>query len=51
MDLVITLRKEVANRDQGELIYQLVKQRLEDHPEVKITGHITNHFDLEPTPS
>lgn len=51
MKLVITLRKEVTDRDQGELIFNLIKQRLEDRPDVEITGHITNHFDLEEPPS
>lgn len=45
--LVITLRKEVADRDAGKTIYDLVKQRLEDRPDVQISGHVTNHFDLE----
>lgn len=47
MQLVITLRKDVADRDEGEQIYELVKTRLEDHPEVEVNGHVTNHFDLE----
>ncbi|GAH62959.1 unnamed protein product, partial [marine sediment metagenome] len=41
MQLVITIRRDVADRDQGEAIYELVKKRLEDHPEVKVTGHVT----------
>lgn len=47
MQLVITLRKEVADREAGEAIFELVKQRLEDRPDVKVTGHVTNHFELE----
>ncbi|MBA7682974.1 hypothetical protein ES703_91330 [subsurface metagenome] len=47
MNLVITLRKEVDNADQGEVEYEWVKQRLAEHPEVKVTGHITNHFPRE----
>lgn len=43
---VITLRKEVPDRDQARLIYDLVKQRLADHPDVIISGHFSNHFDL-----
>lgn len=49
MYLIITVRKEVADRDQGKLIYDLVKQKLEDRPDLLITGHVTNHFDLEET--
>lgn len=47
MNLIITLRKEVADRDEGHAIYELVKQRLADRPDVIVTGHVTNHFDLE----
>ncbi len=44
MKLVITLRKEVADRDEGETIYELVKTRLADRPDVEVHGHVTNHF-------
>lgn len=50
MDLVIILRRKVEDRDQGLVIFDLVKTRLEDHPEVKVTGHVTNHFDFEEEP-
>ncbi|MBA7623566.1 hypothetical protein ES703_30963 [subsurface metagenome] len=47
MQLVITLRREVEDRDQGEQLFELVKQKLQDKPDIKVTGHVTNHFDLE----
>lgn len=47
MYLIITLRKEVPDRDAGKIIYELVKQRLDDRPDVEIRGHVTNHFDLD----
>lgn len=47
MYLVITLRKEVPDREAGKAIYDLVKQRMQDRPDVTVTGHVTNHFDLE----
>ncbi len=47
MYLVITLRKEVPDRDAGKAIFDLVKQRMEDRPDVIVTGHVTNHFVLE----
>lgn len=50
MYLVITVRKMVTDRDQGELIFRLVQQRLEDRPDLTLTGHVTNHFDLTPDP-
>lgn len=51
MELVITLRRKVENRDQGEAVYRLVKERLEDHPDIKVTGHVTNHFNESEEPS
>lgn len=47
MCLVITLRKEVPDRETGKAIYNLVKDRMVDRPDVIVTGHVTNHFDLE----
>lgn len=47
MQLVITVRKEVEDPEEGRQIYELVKDRLADREDVTVTGHITNHFDLE----
>lgn len=47
MYVVITLRKPVTDPTQARAIYELVKQRLVDRPDVDITGHCTNHFSLE----
>lgn len=44
MQLVITLRKEVADREEGEQIYETVKTLLAARPDIQITGHVTNHF-------
>ena len=51
MYLIITLRKEVPDRDAGKAIYELVKQRMADRPDVTVTGHVTNHFDLDEEPT
>jgi len=50
MYLVVTIRKSVADRDQGEIIYNIVKQKLAEYDGLAISGHITNHFDVEPEP-
>ena len=47
MYLVITLRKEVPDRNTGKAIYDLVKERMTDRPDVEIHGHVSNHFDLD----
>jgi len=47
MQLVITLRKDVADRDAGKEIFELVKGKLADRPDIIVTGHVTNHFEPE----
>ena len=44
MELIITLRKEVADREEGEAIYEFVKQKLQEKPDIKVTGMVNNHF-------
>ena len=44
MQLTITLRREVADEDSGEVIFQLVKTKLADHPEIKISGSVQKKF-------
>jgi len=46
MEVVITARKTVPDRETGRAIYDMLKTKLEDNPEIQITGHISNHFDL-----
>jgi len=50
MELVIVLRTEVANQQQGEQIFETVKRRLEDRPDITVTGHVTNHFPESEVP-
>lgn len=47
MTIVVTLRKEVPDREAGRAIYDLVKEKLEERPDIIITGHVSNHFDLD----
>lgn len=47
MHVIITLRKEVPDRDSARTIYDLVKTRMTDRPDVTVTGHTSNHFDLD----
>jgi len=46
MYVIITLTKEVPDRETGRAIYDTVKLKMLDNPEVKINGHISNHFDM-----
>ena len=45
MYVIITLRKEVEDRVEGRTVFDLVKQRLEDKPEITVKGHCSNHFE------
>jgi len=47
MQVVITLRKEVPDRDTARAIADLVKAKLADRPDIIITGHCSNHFNLD----
>lgn len=49
MYLCITLRKPVDDRDEARQIYDLVKIKLADRPDIEISGLCTNHFDLKET--
>ncbi|MBA7692530.1 hypothetical protein ES703_101097 [subsurface metagenome] len=44
MYLIITIRKPVADAAEGEQLYNLVKQRLADRPDVALAAHVANHF-------
>lgn len=48
MKLVITLRKTVPDRETGQQIMDLVRLKLADRPDIKVAGHVTNHFTEEP---
>lgn len=50
MELVITIRKTVPDRDEALETYTAVKLHLETCPDLKITGHVTNHFDTPEVP-
>lgn len=49
MKLTIVLRKEVPDLETAEQLYNLVKERLADHPEVEVKGTVSNHYPEEPT--
>ncbi len=51
MFITIVLRKEVPDRVAGRAIFDLVKARLEDRPDIKVNGNVTNHFKEEGEPS
>lgn len=47
MQIIITLRKEVPDQAAARAIYDLVKQKLQDRPDIELNGHCSNHFDLD----
>lgn len=46
MFLTIALRKEVETPEQGQVLFDLVKNKLSDHPEVVITGTVNSTLPL-----
>ena len=48
MDLIITLRKEVETEEIAENIYNLVKTRMEDYPDVQINAHTSKRLTENP---
>ena len=49
MHLVVTIRKEVADRDEGSALFDWVKNHLAERPDLTISGHVTNHFENDPS--
>lgn len=45
--VIITARKECEDREAARLIYDAVKLKLADRPDIILSGHFSNHFDLE----
>ena len=45
MYVIITLRKEIEDRVEGRAVFDLVKQRLEDKPNITVRGLCSNHFE------
>ncbi len=46
MQITIALRKEVPDVETAQQLFDLVKQRLEDHPEVTVSGQVTENLEL-----
>ena len=44
LNLTVTLRKEVPDTETGEALVAIVKQKLIDHPEIKIAATITKRI-------
>ncbi len=40
MRLTITLSKEVDTEEQGQQLYEIVKQQYIAQPDIKVSGHI-----------
>jgi len=50
MYVVICLRREVPDRETGRMLYDLVKLRLADRPDIIVSGSCSNHFQDDPVP-
>jgi len=47
MYVIITARKEVPDAAAAREIYDHIKQKLTDRPDIELNGHCSNHFDLD----
>lgn len=47
MSLIVTLRTDVPDKSTAKNYVAIVKNKLAEHPEVKVTSHTTDHFDVE----
>lgn len=47
MNLVVTLRKQVADVTEANLIAEFVKEKLQPYPDVVIDAKVSNHINLE----
>ncbi len=47
MYIIITLRKEVPDAAAARVLYDYVKSLLVNRPDVEVSGHCSNHFDLD----
>lgn len=50
MQVIITIRKEVADQAEADQLYNKIKQKADEVPSIVITGHTANHFKQEQTP-
>jgi hypothetical protein len=50
MYVIITLRKPVADAPEGRQLYDRVKEKLKDVPNIELSGLVTNHFTEEIEP-
>lgn len=48
MELIVTIRKQIADRDEGEALYRTAQAHLADVEGLTITGMINNHFVEDP---
>ena len=47
MYLIVTARKEVTDSAEARQVYDLIKTKLQDRPDIELSGHCANHFDLD----
>ena len=45
MYVIITLRKPIDDAAEGETVYNIIKQKLADRPDIEISGQCSNHYE------
>jgi len=49
MFLIVSLRKEIESSEQGESIYALLLEWLEQYPNVEVSGRISQQLTESPS--
>ena len=47
MKLIIILRKDVENEAEGTTLFELVKQKLADRPDITVTAQVTTTLEQD----
>ncbi len=50
MFCLISIRKSVADAAEARRLFDLIKEKINDVPEIELQGHATTHFNLEVPP-
>lgn len=50
MYLIVTLRRKVPDKATAKNIVELLQTKLSDHPEITISAHTSDHFDIPEGP-
>ncbi len=45
--IVITIQKDVPSQDAAHALWDLIRDRIADHPDLKVTARFINHLNQD----